>query len=87
VWLTLPIFLVIASLLFLIGSIVRSARSGLEVFKGSPLALLFSDIDGRIKEKIARAGSQNKSGGMMGLTGKTRVVLRSEDGKWLFKEA
>ncbi|KAI9051366.1 hypothetical protein LZ554_004413 [Drepanopeziza brunnea f. sp. 'monogermtubi'] len=87
VWLALPIFLVIASLLFLIGSIVRSARSGLEVFKGSPLALLFSDIDGRIKEKIARAGPPKKSGGMMGLTGQTRVVLRSENGKWLFKQA
>ncbi|KAK2627651.1 hypothetical protein QTJ16_002297 [Diplocarpon rosae] len=85
-WLTLPILIVLASLLFLFASIVRSARSGVEVVKGSPLALLFSDIDRSIKERLATTGS-HRAGGMRERAGKTRVVLRSEEGKWLFKEA
>ncbi|KAI6715025.1 hypothetical protein JHW43_002391 [Diplocarpon mali] len=85
-WLTLPILVVLASLLFLLASIVRSARSGVEVVKGSPLALLFSDIDRSIKERLAMTGS-HRCGGMRERAGKTRVVLHAEEGKWLFKEA
>ncbi|PBP16377.1 hypothetical protein BUE80_DR012837, partial [Diplocarpon rosae] len=44
-WLTLPSLIVLAALLFLGASIVRSARAGVPVVKGSPLALLCSDLD------------------------------------------
>lgn len=59
--------------------------------------MLFSEVDGRIRERVRGMGSGNRDGSAgLGLRavgigkvgrGKVRVVLRSEEGKWLFNEA
>jgi hypothetical protein len=85
-WLSLPLLLVGLSLVFLIINIYRTSRSGVGAWKGSPLALLFCDIEPEVKDKAGFA--MYKSDGLKDVVGKTKMVLEAEaGGEWVFKPA
>jgi hypothetical protein len=83
-WIVLPGTLVGASLMILIVTIVKTARSPIQAWKGSPLALLFMNLDEEIKDHAI--GWMDTCGGIEESVGKTRVVVRPDhQGHWVFK--
>lgn len=82
-WLSLPIALVVFSVVYLVASMVRSARTGVEVFKGSSLALLFCEIEASAASREGRAKTMQVG---VRKVDRMKVVLREQKGKWVFKE-
>ena len=79
-WIALPAVLVVSSLVTLVITILRTARSPVEAWKGSPLVLLLMNVDENIRWRA--------SGDMDRHNGITRVVLRTDQsGNWKFKAA
>ena len=76
--------MVVLSLFFLIITTVKTARSPVVFWKGSPLALLFCDIEQEMKGQIN--GQVNKFEGIERAVGLTKVELKSrQEGRWMFK--
>lgn len=83
-WLALPIAMVALSLLFLVIIIFETHNSPVAAWKGSPLALLFFDVDPETKGKIS--GQTHRFKGIERSVGRTKVVLKTgPGGKWMFK--
>lgn len=83
-WITLPAALVIMSLLILTITIFETARSPVQAWKGSPLALLFMGIDSDVHRRAA--GQMALYNGIENSVGKTKVALKNyEEGKWGLK--
>jgi len=84
-WLVLPAAMVMFSVLIFGLVIIKTMKSNVEAWKGSPLTLLFSDVDAEIK---GQAGGE-LLGTVKGLergVGRRRVVLDSQaDGRLLFR--
>ena len=49
-WIILPVVLVVWSLIILATTMIKTARSPVRAWKGSPLAVLFMDVDDEIKK-------------------------------------
>ncbi len=85
-WTILPAALVVSSFLILIVTIVKTARSPVQAWKGSPLALLFIDVDQDMRK--GAQGRMDTFDGLKDSVGKTRVMIKSDhDGNWAFKTA
>ena len=83
-WITLPVSLVLSSLMILITSIIKTARSPVEAWKSSPLSLLFMDVDRDIKNRAV--GQAGRLDGLRKSTGKVKVAMRiDEQGDWMLK--
>jgi hypothetical protein len=85
VWLLLPIALVLCSIVFLISSILQTRSAGVNAWKSSALALLFSAVDRALKE-TSRYGV-DRPAGLAKAAGKSRVVLRESGGFLEFKNS
>lgn len=82
----LPAILVASSLIILIVTITKTVRSPVEAWKGSPLALLFMNVDQDIRESTL--GRMDTYDGIQDSVGKTRVMLETDqEGGWTFKAA
>jgi hypothetical protein len=86
IWLSLPALLVASSVLILVAIMIKTARSPVQAWKGSPLAILFMNVDRGIR--YGALGQLDRHGGVEKRIGKTRVTLgREKDGSWIFKQA
>ena len=85
-WIILPAVLVLSSLLILIVTIVKTAKSPMQAWKGSPLALLFTDVDQDILKRAE--GRMDVYKGLEDSVGKIKVMMKNDDnGNWTFKAA
>lgn len=86
VWLTLPALLVALSVLILVTIMIKTARSPVQAWKGSPLAILFMIVDRGFR--YGALEQLDRHGGVEKRIGKTRVTLgREKDGSWVVKQA
>ena len=85
-WSILPAVLVLSSLLILIVTIVKTVRSPVQAWKGSPLALLFTDVDQDIRKRAE--GRMDVHQGLEDSVGKVKVMMKNDKhGNWAFKAA
>lgn len=85
-WIVLPVSLVLSSLIILIATIIKPARSPVGAWKSSPLSLLFMDVDRGIKNRAI--GQAGRFDGLQKSTGKIKVAMRTdEQGDWALKAA
>jgi hypothetical protein len=85
-WIILPTAMVVFSIILLISVMVRTARSPLAAWKGSPLALLLFDVGPGIKEKAM--GQTHVCNGIEKSVKNIKVVLEGRPGGlWTFKTA
>lgn len=83
-WLALPVAMVVFSLIFLILIMVRTVRSPVEAWKGSPLAFLLFDVDQDTKNSIH--GHTQRYRGIEESIGEKRAVLTGHrGGTWKFQ--
>ena len=83
-WIVLPILLPASSLLALIITIVETTRSPVGVRRGSPLVLLFMDLDPELRRKAL--GQVDTTENLFRTIGKARVSVKpDETGNWGFK--
>lgn len=83
-WLILPVTTILASILLLLATMVRTARSPVAPWKGSPLAFLLFDIDQEVKDMCY--GRDCEYWGIQSAVGKVRVGFRREAGAlWKFE--
>lgn len=78
IWLILPCTMVATSSTILVVVMVKSARSNVEVWKGSPLTFLFSEVDPLLKEQVG-ASQLGTVKGIERAVGKRRAVLEWTD--------
>ena len=85
-WMILPAVLVVWSLIILATTMIRTARSPVRAWKGSPLAVLFMDVDDQIKKTaVDQLGVYR---GLPKSVGKTKVKMEADqEGRWFFKRA
>ena len=85
-WIVLPTSLVLASLIILISTIVRTERSCVGAWKSSPLTLLFMEVDEDIRKRAS--GQTGRRDGLRSSTGRIKVTMRAdEQGDWMLKAA
>ena len=85
-WIILPATLVVSSLIILVATIINTARSHVQAWKGSPLVLLFTNLDQDLTN--GAEGRMNTFSGLQDSVGKTKVVLKGDQkGNWAFKAA
>ena len=85
-WLWLSGAAVVATMVLLVVVMIRTTRSEVCAWKGSPLVFLFCDVDEKIKREGGAGGWFERADGMDEV-GKRRVALRrSEKGGWRFEE-
>jgi len=85
-WLSLPAVLVASSLLILVVIMVKTARSPVQAWRGSPLALLFMNVDRELRDRAM--GQLDRHGDVEKRVGKSHVSLgREKDGSWVLKQA
>ena len=83
-WIVLPTAVVLFSLIFSGIVIVKTARSPVEAWKGSPLAFLFFDVDADTKRAIL--GQTHRVRGIANTVGGKRAVLKGQPGgSWTFQ--
>ena len=74
-WIVLPAFLVLMSLFILVCAIVQTTRSPVSAWKGSPLALLFMDVDANIKKRAIV--HMDNFDGLQNAASRRKVVLET----------
>jgi hypothetical protein len=85
-WIVLPAALVLLSVVFLVVVMIQTARSPVAAWKGSPLAILFFDVEQEIKRSIL--SQTDKTHRIQDTVCDARVVLRGQPGGiWTFKAA
>ena len=83
-WIILPAVLVVSSLMILIAAIIKTERNPVYAWKGSPLVLLFMDVDRDIRKRAN--GRMDTFNGIAKSVGETRVAMNSDKvGDWVFK--
>ena len=84
-WITLPATVLASSILLLVIVMIRTARSEIRAWKGSPLVFLFWDVDEDIRREAEMTRCFDRVTGMDGV-GERRVVLRkTEKDRWIFE--
>ena len=87
-WMSLPIATVGGSILLLVVVMIRTARSDVNAWKGSPLTFLLFDVDQDIRRAVVNARWTDTVSGIEHGVGKRKVTLRRQDGgRWMFKGA
>lgn len=83
-WIILPGVMVLLSLIVLVVSIMRTSRIPVRAWKGSPLTVLFMDVDPGLRARAAQGAVMDEFEGIESALGKTEVVLsnRGEAG-WM----
>lgn len=83
-WIILPVALVIWSLIILVTTMIKTAKSPVRAWKGSPLAVLFMDVDDQIKETaVAQLDVYN---GLQRSVGRMKLKMETDqEGRWHFK--
>ena len=82
----LPATLVLLSLTILIATMIKTARSPVPAWKGSPLAILFVQADGDLRSKAT--GHMKGFSSIEKQVGKVPATLRQDkDGSWFFRKA
>ena len=85
-WIILPTVLVVWSLIILATTMIKTARSPVRAWKGSPLAVLFMDVDDQIKKTAV--GQLDIYNGLPKSVGGTKVKLEADqEGRWCFKRS
>ena len=85
-WIMLPAALVASSLIILAATIIKTARSPVQAWKGSPLVLLFTNLDQDLTN--GAEGRMNTFSGLNDSVGRTKVMLKGDQkGNWTFKAA
>lgn len=83
-WLLLPLLLVLLSLVILIVTMVRTALSPVQAWKGSPLTFLLFGVDEQIRGAAYGQGAEHN--GFRNAVGGTQVRLIEDGGTfWKFK--
>jgi hypothetical protein len=77
-WLTFPVAMVLASLLFFVATVWRTQRSSVRPWKTSALALLMIDVDDELK--VVAEGSLDDREGPVARIGEREVLLRERGG-------
>jgi hypothetical protein len=77
-WITLPAALVLLSIIFLVVVMVQTARSPVAAWKGSPLAILFFDVEQEMRWNVI--GQMDKYMGIENAVGNVRVRLEGRPG-------
>lgn len=85
-WIVVPAALVAWSLMICVATIFRTAISPIRAWKGSPLAILFMDVDPKMRKDAA--GQMDVCNGLVKSVGKTKVVMEADcEGNWSLKRA
>ncbi|KAI9715404.1 MAG: hypothetical protein M1828_000864 [Chrysothrix sp. TS-e1954] len=85
-WIILPAVLVFLSLLVLFATIIKTVRSPIRPWKGSPLAFLFLDVDKDLRQSAE--ATMDTFRGIERSIGETRVnVINNGTGNWLLRKA
>ena len=85
-WIILPVVLVVWSLIMLATTMIKTARSPVRAWKGSPLAVLFMDVDDQIKKTAV--GQLDIYNGLPKSVRGTKVKLEADrEGRWCFNRA
>ena len=84
-WIALPTAIVLFSFIFLVIVIAKTVRSPVEAWKGSPLALLFFDVDPDTKRTISGGHMHEFRGIEKTVGGKPAVLRRRPGGLWSFQ--
>ena len=83
-WIILPVVLVVWSLIILATTMIKTARSPVRAWKGSPLAMLFMDVDDQIKK--AAIGQLDVHNGLQNSVGRMKVKMEADqEGRWFLK--
>lgn len=77
-WIILPAALVLLSILFLVVVMVQTARSPVAAWKGSPLAILFFNVEQEMRWNVI--GQTDKYMGIENAVGNVRVRLEGQPG-------
>ncbi len=94
-WLSLPGATVASSILLLIIVMVRTSRSDISAWKGSPLTFLLFEVDNDIRRAVTNAGWTGIASGIEKSVGRRRVALKRKEGlqgmgcpgAWVFRSA
>ncbi|KAL6721264.1 hypothetical protein ACLMJK_000366 [Lecanora helva] len=85
-WLILPIVLVVMSFAILVVIIIKTMRSPVQTWKGSPLVLLFLNVEDKMR--VRAEGKMNELAGIEKSIGKRAVELKKDAlGNWGLKAA
>ncbi|RMZ89062.1 hypothetical protein DV736_g3717, partial [Chaetothyriales sp. CBS 134916] len=92
-WLALPIVSVAASIILLLVVMVRTARSEVSAWKGSPLTFLLLDVNPQIRQAVNNAGWTGLASGIEKSVGQMKATLRRKHahegiggpGAWVFE--
>lgn len=78
-WIILPAFLVLSSIMSMVAVMVRTARSPVQSWKGSPLTMLLFDMDSEVRD--AANGRLDDCMGVEKAVGRQTVrLVRRDDG-------
>ena len=75
-WIILPATLVLTSALILIVTMIQTSRSPVRAWKGSPLILLFMNLD--VDDRNQAVGRMDTFEGLQDLVGKRRVLMGTD---------
>ena len=85
-WIILPVAVVMCSLIILVATMIKTAKSPVRAWKGSPLAILFMDVDNQIKETAV--GQLDVYNGLSNSVGRMKVIMEADrEGRWFVKRA
>ena len=85
-WIVLPAILVGMSLLILVFIMVKTARSAVQAWKGSPLALLFMNVDGGLREAAMVQMGLDHDVEKAAIGNSPVVLSREMNGGWEFQQ-
>ena len=86
VWITLHGYLVLKSLLTLVIIMIKTSKSPVKAWKGSPLALLFMDVD--LETRQIAVSQANTTKQLKDAVGGVKVVVKMDgEGNWGFRKA
>ena len=76
----MPIATVASSIILLIIVMIRTSRSEISAWKGSPLTFLLFEVDNDIRRAVNDAGWTGLASGIDKSVGRRRVTLKRKDG-------
>lgn len=80
-WLSLPVVLMVMSIFILVIVMIRTARSGVGVWKGSPLTMLLFDIDRNLRQRFDDVDWNGLSTGLDSHLANAKVTIRRTNGE------
>ena len=84
-WMTLPVATIAASVLLLVVVMIRTARSNVQAWRGSPLTLLLFEVDDDIKRAVKDTAETIGKELDFGVRRRKVTLGKTDDGTWIFK--